>query len=1269
MAPLSPVQQRLWLLAQLDNAKSAYNELLAFELRGPLDRTALLEALDMLAARHAPLRTRIAETEDGPRQLIGPPDSGFPCTVEESVSSVAELLTEETETPFDFSGASLARARIATLEPQRSVLIITLHHIVFDGWSRDILLRELGKCYAAAQRGEAPALAPLHHSYAEHARRQQDWLAGPEPETQLAYWTKQLDGAPALLELPSDRPRPAEQDYRGGRVLIHIDEELTSELRALAERTGVSLYSTILTAWGLLLSRLADQPEAVIGAPIANRRDADIADLMGFFVNTVALRVDRAGAPSGSELLRRTHRVLKEALSHGALPFDRVVEAVNPPRSAAHAPLFQAMFAWVPSMHGLLEMPGISAEPLDIPVAPAKFDLALSIADEGPVLSGSLDYASALFDHETAAGHERLLRRLLTELVRDPERRADELPLLDAAETRALLDGQCRTAPAPALPGGILERFAEQVRAHGDRIAVEADGERIDYASLDRRSGRLAGALGELGIGRGDVVGLHTGRCPELVVGILGVLKAGAAFLPLDPGQPPKRLATMVEDAGAAAVLQHGTEPRPGWLALTELEDRGAATSPPAPATGDLDLAYVIYTSGSTGKPKGVAVTQASVRNLFDQWVDRFGAPEGRNCSAWSGIGFDASVHEILLPLTTGASLHLVPERLRGDPAELLDWMRARQISDTFLPPAYVTWLGEDPRRLHGLAMRTLLTGVESIQETALAAIAEAQPGIRICFGYGPTEATLYSTAHTEPRPLHRATPIGRPVPGTRLYLLDERLRPVPPGMAGEVYLAGACLARGYHGDPGATASRFLADPFVPGERMYRTGDLARWLPDGAATYLGRADAQVKLRGFRIEPGEIEAALRELPGVTDAVVLADRSASGEGRLIAALAGTGEQPEQQWRAALAERLPEYMIPAVFLTMERIPLNRSGKADRVALLERAGSAPEQVNTESPRDHVELALYRIWRDLLLHQNIGITDDFFALGGSSVSAIKVAGAVREQFGRELPVREILLHPTIEGLAALLRRDAQPGEDANLIEFRSGTGRERVVCVHPAGGTAFCYLPLSSALPEHVAVHGIQSPGLNAGEQPLASVEEMAEEYLRLIAPGRDELIVLCGLSYGGLVAHEMGARLARRGHSVSVVLLDTNLAGDPAARAAVQPVELAEFREKLVRFNGMYPGIEDSQIARYHQVYNHNRMTAKAYDPGSSAARLVFLQAVDEAETDLEAMRESWRRRAEGEFLTEALHCGHWDVLESAELPNVAKRIAAELELLGQR
>ncbi|WP_432012871.1 non-ribosomal peptide synthetase [Streptomyces cucumeris] len=1291
--PLSFGQRRLWALSQREGASAAYNEPMAFRLRGPLDRAVLGRALDALTARHEALRTQLVPFEGEAYQHIDPADTGFALAVDDltdcpdAEDRLAELLRRETVVPFDMAAEPLARGRLVVFGPDHHVIVLTVHHAMFDGWSRSMMLRETGALYSALLRGEPDPLPPARWQYTDFTRWQREWMTGDEPAAQEEYWAGKLAGVPPLLELPTDRPRPAEQEHTGDRVHLEIGPELTTALKAVTKEHGGSLFSTLLTGWSIVLSRLSGQQDLVVGTPTANRRRGDVGGIMGFVVNTLALRVELGDAPTGSDLLRQVRTTVRAGVKNVDLPFERVVELVNPPRSAAHTPLFQTMLAWVPPMEAVMRLPGISVRLLPMPFAPAKFDLVLALEEADGRIIGDLDYATALFDRETVERHLRYLVRVLEQLAREPGRPVTAYTLLDEAETAELLadwdatgtpaataaTGTGREAGRTAEPSGLVQQFEAHARSAPAATAVVDGDRRLTYADLDRRANRLAHALIARGVRPDQVVALHTGRSAELVVGVLGVLKAGAGWLPLDPGQPPERLAAMVADARPALVLTDQRDTPEDWHPLTAVEDEGGRDSAPGVIVPSSHLAYVIYTSGSTGRPKGVAVTHGNVLNLFDQWLARFGATPGEATSAWSSIGFDASVHELLLPLVTGAEVHLVPEELRGDPAALMRWLGEHRVVQAFLPPAYIRWIDEDPAaRLAGLALRQLLTGVESLSEAALHRMASALPGLRICFGYGPTETTLYSTAYLDPRPVDRPCPIGRPLPGTRLYLLDERMRPVPPGVVGEVYIGGASVARGYLNQPELTAERFRSDPFVTGGRIYRTGDLARRLPDGNAEFVGRRDDQIKLRGFRIEPGEVEAALLALPEVREAAILVDRDPAGEPRLVAGI-GRGEAPSRQpheWRTALAERLPDYMIPAVFVELPALPLGRSGKLDRTALLERARAAqPVQVNTTTPRDHVEMALRGIWTRLLLHPGIGISDNFFDVGGTSISAIKMAHAIGEEFGETLPIREVIRHPTIEALAGRLRRGASGTPGTNLIEFRAGAGRRRLVCVHPAGGTAFCYLPLAGALPEDIGVWGVQAPGLNPDETPLPTVEAMAQTYLDLIDPRPDESLLLCGLSYGGLIAHEMGRRLALAGHSrLSVVLLDTQATDDPAERAAIQPVEYEEFTEKLVRFNGMYPGIEADQLTRYFETYNHSRMTARAHQPRPTTARLTLVEAAADGPgaRGPHPTRDFWRRRAGAGLSVVPLDCGHWELLEGAQVSSVAEVIVAELDRL---
>lgn len=1313
--PASFAQQRLWFLAQLPGGAAAYNESVCHTLDGPVRADVLVEALSFLADRHEALRTTLVESEGTVLQRIAPPGGTYALTVQDLTgakdpdASFANARSEEASAPFDLAVGPLARGRLVVLGPERHGLLLTFHHAVYDGQSMDVMMRELGIVYEALLRGGEPGLPPVTGAYTAYTAQQREAVLDGRLAAQETYWQQALDGVPAAIDLPTDRPRPPEQSFVGEHIDFTLDPAVSTALRALAREHRATPYVTLLTGWAILLHRLSGSTDIVVGTPVAHRRGAGASAFIGFLVNSLPLRVDLSGSPTVAEALARTKAAVRAGLAHQDLPFERIVELVNPPRSASCSPLFQTMLAWQPERGGLLHLPGVRAETLPLVHSPAKFDLSLAVTDTQAGFVGRLDYATALFDEATVRRWVDHLARLLADMARHPDRDIAAVELMGESEQHELVaDWDAATDPARLRPdprgataadapdttgaadtadqavvpppapvpfdraSGIVELFEAQVRARPDQTAVVCALRSLDYAALDRRANRLAHALVTRGVRPGEVVGLHLGRDVELAVGVLAVLMAGAAYLPLDPSLPADRLAGMVQDAHCPVVLsdQELSGLPDTWLRLTAVEEESPdGVRAPAQNRDPGALAYVLFTSGSTGRPKGVAVEHRSVLNLFRVWQERMGAPAGEIGSAWSSIGFDASVHELLLPLTTGGELHIVPEELRADPAEVLDWMRRAGVEQAFLPPAYIRWIDEAPEeRLRGLRLRRLLTGVESLTEAALHRMTRVLPGLRVCFGYGPTEATLYSTAYYDPRPVEGPCPIGRPLPGTRLYVLDARLRPVPPGVVGEVYLGGAGLARGYLGRPELTDERFLPDPFFPGERVYRTGDLARRLSDGQAHYVGRGDDQVKLRGFRIELGEVEAALGALPDVREAIVLAGKDAVGQQRLVAGI-GLGDAPARGvhgWRAALARRLPDYMIPGVFVELPELPLTRSGKPDRAELMRLAAeTGSDQVNTATPRDHVEHALYRIWREILPHPAIGITDNFFDIGGTSLSAIKVAHAVTETFGRRVPVAEIMLRPTIEALAGLVREDGGDRVPGSVVEFRAGLG-PRVVCVHPAGGTAFCYLPLVALLPEAAGVYGVQSPGVNPGEEPLPSVTAMAEAYLRLLGGLDGGPVVLTGLSYGGLVAHEMGRLLAEAGREdVSVVLLDTQATNDESARAGITSVDMAEFRDKLVRFNGMYPGIEDAQVERYFRIYNHNRLTAREHLPVLSPVRTVLAEAVPGGEdTPLNArVREFWASRAAGDFRVETLECDHWEVLESAAAARVADLLTAEL------
>ncbi|MEV7229556.1 amino acid adenylation domain-containing protein [Polymorphospora sp. NPDC051019] len=1040
---LSFAQQRLWFLERLGGVGPAYHMPMALRLDGWLDRSALTAALDALVARHEVLHTRIVADDADAHQHIDPPGTGFALGVDDltghpgAVARLAELQAAEAATPFDLAAGPLIRGRLVVLAPDRHVLLLTMHHIVSDGWSMGVLTRELGVLYTAFHGGDTDPLPPLPIQYADYAAWQRQWLADGVLTRQETYWRQALADAPALLELPTDRPRPAEQDHVGAQLALDLDADLTAALKALGARHGGSLFMTLLTGWAIVLSRLSGQTDLVIGTPTANRRRAELEDLIGFFVNTLALRVDLTGNPTTTQLLDRVRDLSLTTLEHQDLPFEQVVELVNPTRSLAHAPLFQVMFAWQNNEDGELALPGIEVTALPFPYTSAKFDLVLALAEQGGRITGSLEYATALFDTDTAHRYTRYLHRVLTQMADHPERPVAELTLLDERD-RARVLRQARTAPVER---DIRARFDSRVGTAPDAVAVSFEGGSLRYAELDRRANQLAHHLRERGVGPDSLVAVCLRRSPDLVVAMVAILRAGGAYVPLDPGYPADRLAYMLRDSAPVLLLTAGDTAAvadlPGAPPAIDLHaDRsrwaGHPTGAPEPAAGPDHLAYVIYTSGSTGQPKGVAQTWRCLDNLVD-WQLRFaapGSPAPERVLQFASISFDVSFQEIWSTLCHGGELVLMDEERGRDLGGLRRFIAERGVRRAFLPAAVL-------HQMAGLtgAVAPLAPGCEIVTAGEALRVNDDVRALLVGLGgdylynqYGPTETHVvsqFALATVDAASWPALPPIGRPIAGARLYVLDGRLEPVPDGVLGELYIGGTGLARGYLNRSGLTATRFHPDPFAgPGERMYRSGDLVRRRADGTIEFAGRADDQVKVRGFRVEPGEIESALRDVPGVREAAVLLREDSPGDPHLVGYLAG--EVTAEVARDHLRRRLPGHLVPTRWVVLDRLPLTANGKLDRRAL-----RAPEQADDATayvaPRDDREARMAEIWAEVLRRDRVGAYDNFFALGGHSLLATRLVHAVNQRMAAGLSLRTLFQKPVLADLVAELARHDPP--------------------------------------------------------------------------------------------------------------------------------------------------------------------------------------------------------------------------------------------------
>ncbi|WP_215544475.1 non-ribosomal peptide synthetase [Amycolatopsis sp. CA-230715] len=991
--PLSFAQQRLWFLAQLDGASEAYHVAEALDLRGELDRDALARALDALVARHEALRTRLVEVDGEAVQVVDPPEQGFALRIDEH-AEVAALQREEASTPFDLARGPVVRGRLVVLAPDHHVLLLTMHHIVSDGWSMGVLARELGETYAAFTRGKPDPLPPLPVQYADYAAWQRDWLTGDVLAKQREYWRAALAGAPGLLALPSDRPRPPEQDYLGGRVRLEFGVELTAALNELSRQHGGTLFMTVLAAWALVLSRLSGQSEVVIGTPTANRRRDELDGLIGFFANTLALRVDLAGEPTAAELLARVRAVALSALEHQDLPFERVVELVNPARSLAHAPVFQVLFAWQNNEVGRTRLPGLETTSLDTPHPVAKFDLTLSLAEEHGRVVGTLDYATALFDRSTAERYAGYLHGVLTALA------AGNVPasLLDPHERRrSLVDWNDTATPLGRPVQELVE--AQEPRA----LALVWDSGTLDYGELNRRANRLAHRLIARGIGPDRLVAVCLERSHELIVALLAVLKTGAAYVPLDPAYPAERLEFMLDDSSPALLLARSPV---GLVPFLDVADPGGEEREDNPAIRRRpeNLAYVLYTSGSTGRPKGVAQTWRTVDNLV-HWQLRRPAPA--RVLQFASISFDVSVQEIWSALCGGSALVLMDEEQHRDLAGLPGFLARNEVRRAFLPAAVVrTAFDREPSGCE------IITAGEALRVgDGLRAL-----GSDLHNQYGPTETHVvsqHSLAAADAEDWPSLPPIGSPIANARLYVLDARLEPAPIGVVGELYIGGAGLARGYLNRPRATAERFVPDP-VTGEVMYRSGDLARRLPGGEIEFAGRADGQVKVRGFRVEPGEVENVLREADGVRDAAVVVHEDA-----LVAYVVGEVDAARAQARRLL----PAHMVPARWQPLERLPLTVNGKLDRRALPV-PGAVVSEVGYAAPRTEREATMAAIWAEVLRCERVGLHDDFFALGGHSLLATRLVHTVNRRMAANLSLRSLFQNPVLADLVGELDRD-----------------------------------------------------------------------------------------------------------------------------------------------------------------------------------------------------------------------------------------------------
>ena len=1166
-APLSYNQQGLWVLNQLMQGTSLYHTPMAVRLTGSLNVTALKHALDMVIARHDALRTTFSIVDGAPVQVVAkslvlemPINDLIEIPQPDRDAEAQRLLQDEAGRPFDLSQGPLIRSVLVRLAEREHILLVTTHHIVTDGWSVGIFHRELSAFYEAVVDEQPSSLPQLPIQYTDYSVWQREWFDGDVYQSQLAYWKKQFATLPPGLELPADHPRPSVQAYRafrGAQHTISLSKQLSHDLKQLCRRENVTLFMTLMAAFQVLLHRYTGEEDIVVGTPIAGRQIPETEDLIGLFINTLAMRTSVSGKLTFQDLLNRVKDAALGAYAHQDLPFERLVKELQPKRTLAHNPLFQVMFVLQSEDIQPLQLKGLEVEHFRVGNIKANFDLTLDIVERDEQLVCLFESNADLFESGTIERMMGHLQNLLEGMVANPEQKISELPLLSEAERRKLLVEWNDTRTDYPANKCIQELFEQQVERTPDAVALICENRQLSYRELNSQANRLARYLRKHGVAADTRVAICMQRSPEMIVALLAILKAGGAYVPLDPEYPKTRLEFMLADVRASALVTERAllnDLPIGAMEticvddlLTELACE-ASDNPKVETTAD-NLAYVIYTSGSTGNPKGVAVMHRNVVRLVKNTnYASFSADEV--FLQYAPVSFDASTFEIWGSLLNGARLALMPAG-KASLKELGHALKRYEVTTLWLTAGLFHLMVDNHLEdLRGL--RQLLAGGDVLSVPHVRTVFEELKGCRFINGYGPTENTTFTTCFPvdDLTRVNGSVPIGYPISNTSVYVLDRYLNPAPIGVPGELYIGGDGLAQGYLDRPELNAERFVRDSFSSqaSARLYKTGDLVRYRATGEIEFIGRIDNQVKVRGFRIELGEIEAALAHHPSVREAVVVARKDESDKHLVAYMTAREGRELNvDEVRNFLQQKLPDHMVPSLFVILEELPLTPAGKVDRRALPSTNGFMPKSARGfAAPSDELELKLTRIWEKTLNVRPIGVDDNFFDLGGHSLLAVRLFAQIEKSFGKNLPLATLFQAPTVKQLGRVLRDEGWQAAWSSLVMIQGGS-RPPFFCVHAAGGNVLEYRDLARLLGPDQPFYGLQAKGLDGKSEPHTNISEMAAHYIREMREVQPEgPYMIGGRSSGGTIAFEMACQLFEQNQQVSLLaLLDTYPAG----------------------------------------------------------------------------------------------------------------------------
>ncbi|MDZ8110306.1 MAG: amino acid adenylation domain-containing protein [Nostoc sp. DedQUE12a] len=1156
--PLSFSQQRLWFIDQLYCGSSFYNIPIVFHIKGQLNTTVLGQSLNAILKRHEIWRTTFKLINGEPVQEITP-DLTWHLPIinlehlsnENWESEVKQLVAKEATKPFNLAKGLLVRATLLRLNQEEHVLLVTMHHIITDGWSCGVFLRELSTLYAAFSTNQPSPLTELPIQYADFAIWQRDRIQGEFLATKLKYWKQQLSGELPVLQLPADRPRPSVTTFAGAKQYFTFSTTLTNALKQLSKREDATLFMSLLAAFNILLYRYTHQEDILIGSPIANRNRAELEGMLGLFVNTLVLRNNLTGNPTFRELLYRVRQVTLDAYAHQDLPFEMLVEELQPERDLSRNPLYEVMFVLQNTPTNVQEVSGLTLRTLDFDSGTSQLDIFLSMFESQDGLTGCLEYNTDIFDATTISQFINNYQTLLENILANPEQRICELSLLTAAEQEQLLFNFNQTS-REYKNLSLNQLFEQQVELTPDSLALIYESEELTYSQLNYQANQLANYLQKHGVTKETLVAICLERSIDMVVGILAILKAGGTYIPLDPSYPVERLNFMLLDSQASILISQQKILEKLSLSSSKIvcldiqKDEIAQQNPENPIniSKPEHLAYIIYTSGSTGTPKGVLGThRGTVNGLHWLWKTYPFSPE-EVCCQKTAISFVDSVWEIFSPLLQGIPTVIISNATLLDPQLFIEALAHHKVTRLILVPSLLRLLLDNYHHLTKKLsqLKLWITSGEALSINLAKTFRELMPFAKLINLYGSSEvsanATYYDTSLLQDQA--NTVPIGRSINNTQAYVLNRNLQPTPLGVVGELYIGGDGLAKGYLHRPELTQERFIDNPFIHGTKLYKTGDLVRYLSDGNLEYLGRDDEQIKIRGFRVELGEIAAVITQHPDVQDSVVIAVNDAEENQRLIAYVVTDKQHIATQLLPYLQQKLPNYMLPSAFVVLDALPLTPNGKVDKRSLPTDEVLRPNTAKTLiGPRNFTELSLVKLWENLLNTSSIGVTDNFFNLGGHSFLAVRLMAQIQDRFGHNLSLSTLFENPTIEKLAAIVSQPFRESSDSPMVAINSSDSKLPFFCIHGAGGGINHYINFSRRLGEDYPFYALEH-NPDTEEPEIISVEETASYYLQEIRKiQQNGPYLLGGHCYGGVLAFEVAQQLQRQGERVDLLVV----------------------------------------------------------------------------------------------------------------------------------